>query len=114
MMAKGVERRSSPRVKCQAISQFKNLDSESPATFYETFISDISEGGIRFRSPKFIPVHHRLSFKINIQESPNIEVVVKPAWIKELLSLRLYEIGAQFITLSDADKTVLKNFITGA
>ena len=106
-----IEKRSSRRAKCQAISKFKNLDSESPATFYETFISDISEGGIRFRSPKFIPVHHRLSFKIDVPKHPNIEAVAKPAWIKELPNLEQYDIGAQFVILSDTDKTLLKNFI---
>ncbi|GEM_PF-1195650 len=107
-----IEKRSSRRAKCQAISQFKNLDSETPVTFYDTFISDISESGIRFRSPKFIPIHHRLSFKINLPKHLNIEAVAKPAWILELPNLGQYDIGAHFVILSDTDKAVLKNFFT--
>ncbi len=104
------EKRSSRRASCQAYSQFKNLDSKIPSAYNETFISDISEGGLRFRSPQFIPVHHRLSLKIDIPKAPSIEVIAKPAWIKELPNLEQYDVGVQFLTLSDTDKFLLKKF----
>ena len=105
------EKRAYRRVKRELLCQFKDLDSDNPVSLSETYTTDISEGGLRFRTPKYIPMNHRLAFTIEIPKHSNIEVTARPAWTNELLSVEQYEVGASFSGLSSADKAVLRDFI---
>ena len=77
----------------------------------ETQISDISEGGVRFRAARFIPVHNKLLIRLRLPNQKTIEAVAQPAWIKELRTVDQYEIGAKFISLSDADRKLIRRYI---
>ena len=77
----------------------------------ETVISDISEGGIRFRAGKFIPVQNRLLFRLRLPNQKPIEAVAKPAWIREIPALNQYDIGAEFLSLSDGDREIIRSYI---
>jgi hypothetical protein len=105
-----LDKRQHSRVGCEIDSSFRNLDAEASKPISETLIQDISEGGIRFRTNHFIPVHNKLLFRIQMPNSKFIEAVARPAWIREIPNLRLFDIGAQFISLSDEDRTIIKEF----
>ncbi len=98
------------RVKCEIDSSFRNLDEDVSKPIAETLIHDISEGGIRFRANQFIPVHNKLLFRIQLPNSKFIETVAQPAWIREIPSLGQYDIGAQFLSLSDEHRQIIKEF----
>lgn len=105
-----LDKRKHDRIRCEIDSSFRNLDSDVSKPISETLIQDISEGGIRFRVNHFIPVHNKLLFRIQIPNSKSIEAVARPTWIREIPHLRQFDIGAQFISLSDEDRIVIKEF----
>ncbi len=106
-----VEKRAYRRYQRELTCRFKDLDSDNPTSFCETVTTDISEGGLRFRTSWFIPMNHRVSFSIEIPKHPKIEAVVKPVWSHELESVEQFDMGALFVVLSPSDRAVLKDFI---
>ena len=104
------EKRKHPRTRCEIDSSFKNLDLAAAPVPSETVVQDISEGGIRFRVTHFVPVHHRLLFKIQIPKQKCIEAVTQPAWIREIPNLNQFDIGAKFLSLSDEDRGIIRQF----
>ncbi len=104
------EKRQHSRYQCEIDSSFKNLDAPATRPVSETMVQDISEGGLRFRANHFIPVHNKLLFRIQIPNHKTIEAVAKPAWIREIPSINQYDIGAQFISLSEEDREVIRQF----
>lgn len=93
-------------------ASFKKVNGERSLSEEETTIRDISEGGIRFRSNRFIPIHDRLAVRMNLSKTKSIEAVIKPAWIRELPNVEQHEFGASFISLSKEDKTRLRDYLT--
>jgi c-di-GMP-binding flagellar brake protein YcgR len=105
------EKRRHPRVPCEVESSYRN--AERPETTVETLVKDISEGGIRFRATRFIPVKEKLKYRIRLPNRRPIEAVARPAWIREIPSLSQYDIGAQFLSLSEADRQLIRQFVQG-
>lgn len=105
-----MEKREFNRIQCGIDSTFKNLDPTAEQPAADTTVHDISEGGIRFRANHFISVHNRLLFKINIPNRRSIEVLAQPAWIREIPHLNQYDIGAKFLSLSDQDRKLIRQF----
>ena len=106
------EQRKYGRSKCEFDSFYKSLDPTTRPATAETVIQEISEGGIRFRANHFIPVHHKLLFRINIPNQRCIEAVAQPAWIREIPSLSQYDIGAKFLSLPEGDKEIIRQFVS--
>ncbi len=107
-----MDKRQHPRARCEIDSSFKNLDRLSASSTAETMVQDISEGGIRFYTNEFIPIHHKLLFKIHIPGQKSIEALAQPAWIKEVPRVSQYDIGAKFLSLSDEDREIIRQFTT--
>ncbi len=106
-----VEKRAYRRFRRELACRFKDLDADSPSPYGETVTTDISEGGVRFRSATYIPSSHRVAVSIEIPKHPKIEAIVKPAWSHELESLEQFDMGSAFTVLSPADRAVLRDFI---
>lgn len=107
----GAEKRKHERAKCEIDSSYRSLEPTAPRPVSETVVRDISEGGIRFRATHFIPVtEHKLLFRINIPQKKTIEAIVQPAWIREIPNLSQYDIGAKFLSLSDEDREIIRQF----
>ena len=111
MTLTGIEKRRHKRIDCEIQSAIKTTDENGRPSLLETTVQDISEGGVRFRINKFIPVRDRVWVKLNIPRSKPIEVLTKPAWIRELPSIGQYDIGAQFLTLTDEDRRLIQSFV---
>ena len=107
-----MENRVFKRTPCEIIASFKKVNGENSFGEEETTIRDISEGGIRFRSNRFIPIHDRLAMRMNLSKTKSIEAVIKPAWIRELPNVEQHEFGASFISLSKEDKTRLRDYLS--
>ena len=107
------EKRRHERMSCRIESSFRPLDSETPGPAADTTVQDISEGGIRFRANRFVPVHERLFFRINIPQHKTLEVVAQPAWIREIPSVSQYDIGAKFLSLSEEDRRIIRQVAQG-
>ena len=104
------EKREHARRQCELESSYKNLDEVKPGHPAETVIRDISEGGIRFRVNDFVSVHNKLLFKISRPRHRSIEALAQPAWIRESPNINQYDIGSKFLSLSDEDREVLRQF----
>ena len=106
-----IEQRKFKRAKCELTSTFRDLNAGGPSHLAETTAIDISEGGFRFRSNHFIPVHQKLAVKVNLPKRKPIEVIAKPAWIRELPNVGQFDIGGSFLTLSNEDKNLIREFL---
>lgn len=105
------DKRKHRRLESRFPLKYKNLktkDGESRGTISK----NISEGGIRFRSDRFISLACRLVVELNLptMEKP-IKAVSKIAWIKKLPAGDDYEVGNQFLEISREDKTAIRNFV---
>ncbi len=70
---------------------------------------DISEGGIRFIGNEFITLSNRLVLTIMLPAPyRSIKAISKVAWIKKVPMGDQYEIGNQFLNLSEDDKKHLR------
>lgn len=105
-------KRQHPRAECSINSTYKDLDAVDRSKSYgDAVVSDISEGGIRFRVSNFISVRNRLSMFLTPEKSSSLEAIVKPAWIKEIPHLSQFEIGASFISISQEDKRIIQELL---
>ena len=103
------EKRMFSRRPCEIDSAFSSLET-GPERVEETVVQDISEGGVRFRATRFIPVHDRLLVRLRIPNQRTVEAIMQPAWIREIPSLSQYDIGAKFLSLTDSDREVIRAF----
>ena len=106
-----MEKRRYPRVNCEIESNYKNLAQTSSTVLDFTTVNDLSEGGLRFRTNHFLPVNHRVYFRIQIPKAPAIESMAELAWIRQIPSLNCYEAGARFVEFPLQHKRTLQNFI---
>lgn len=113
-MGREYEKRQFERTPCEIDSSFRNLSQDDLLPMAETTVHDISEGGIRFRANHFLPVHGKLLFRIRLPNKKAIEAVAQPAWIREIPSVSQYDIGAKFISLSDEDREIIRQFTQSA
>ncbi len=108
---KAIDKRNARRVKRELFCYMKDLDAGTPSMPLESYIHDISETGLRFRACKFIPLHHRLSFTIELPKRRSIEVTAAPAWVSEFRNLQLYNVGVTFSNIAPPDRALLKEFL---
>lgn len=105
------EKRKFPRLSSRFPLKYKDLRkaNEEPRG---TVSKNISEGGLRFRSDRFISLACRLVVEINLPElEKSVKAVSKIAWIKKLPAGDDYEVGNQFLEISREDKKTIRNFI---
>ncbi len=85
---------------------------ESGKEFRGTISKNISEGGVRFRSDRFISLACRLVVELNLPAlTKPIRAVSKITWIKKLPVGDDYEVGNQFLEISKEDRVFIRNFV---
>ncbi|NQU94815.1 MAG: PilZ domain-containing protein [Candidatus Omnitrophica bacterium] len=112
-MAKLLERREFTRRKSRFTLRYKDL--AKPTEKFRTAISaDVSEGGVRFQSEKFIALACHLAVELEIPTMLKpIKVISKIAWVKKLPIGEDYEVGNQFLEISNESKDVIRSFMRG-
>ena len=108
------EKRKHKRVDSNLAVQYKNLRQigEMPCG---SLTRNLSEGGVCFKSNKFISLACRLVLEINLPNSPKpIKAISKVAWIRKVPSSDQYELGNQFLEITREDKTSIMNFVNAA
>ena len=79
----------------------------------EFFTKNISQGGICFFVHEFIPKDSKLKIKLTIKKIPfYFEAVVRLAWIKQDPHVERYEIGVEFINISQEAARHLIDYIS--
>ncbi len=100
------------RVESRFPLKYKDL-KESAAEYRGTVTKNLSEGGVRFRSDRFISLACRLVVELNIPSVIKpIKAVSKIAWIKKLPVGDDYEVGNQFLEMSREDKDLIRGFVS--
>ena len=105
------ERRRYPRYNLRLPVQYKNMKALSNPEV-GALTRDIGEGGIRFIGNEFLSLANRLVLAISLPApSRPIKIISKVAWIRKVPMGDQYEIGNQFLTMSEEDKNELKNYL---
>lgn len=100
------------RVKASLPIQYKNLRKASDLPS-GSLVTDIGEGGVCFKSSKFISLACRLVLEINLPTTQKpVKAISKIAWIKRLPSSDEYEMGNQFLEITKEDRSHINNFVT--
>ncbi len=104
------EKRRYPRVESNLPLQYKNIKKLSGVSM-GSLASNISAGGIRFKTNEFISLACRLVVEINLPTIPKpIKAISKVAWIRKLPVGEQYELGNQFLEIAKEDKDHITNF----
>ena len=105
------EKRRHPRAEFNLPLSYKNLRSAGQPPIGSTS-SNISEGGIRFKTNEFISLACRMVLEITLPTTPKpIKAISKVAWIKKLPTSNFYEIGNQFLEISKEDRAHIMEFV---
>lgn len=111
MMPYVKERRKFPRINARLPLQFKDIQRPIE-TFSGTLTKDISEGGVRFISSEFLSIFTRLLIEASIPSfSRPIKSISKVAWIRKVPHGSQYDIGVQFMDMTEEDRKQLASFI---
>ena len=110
-MSSSPEQRRFPRIESNFPLKYKDM-KVSADDFRGTISKNICEGGVRFRSDRFISLACRLVVELNLPtiQKP-IRAVSKITWIKKLPAGDDYEVGNQFLEISREDKELIRSFI---
>ena len=105
------EKRRAPRVPTDFSLKYKELQGNAE-DFRGTVSKNISEGGVRFRSDRFISLACRLIVELNLPAlAKPVRAVSKIAWIKKLPVGDDYEVGNKFLEISREDKGHIKKYV---
>lgn len=105
------EKRRYRRVDSDFPMQYKNLRvaSELPIG---SIAGNLSEGGVCFKSNKFVSLACRLVVEISLPLLPRpVKAISKVAWIRKIPSSDQYEIGNQFLEITKEDRAHILNFV---
>ena len=110
-MSSITENRKHVRVEASIPLRYKELRGNTYLA-KGTLSKNLSEGGARFSTDKFIPLSAHLMIEMRLPAvSKDIKMVSKIAWIKKLPSGGDYEIGSNFLAMSGDDETLISNFV---
>ncbi len=105
------ERRSTPRINARIPVQFKDIQRQIEP-YSGSITKDISEGGLRFVSGEFLSIFTRLLLEVSVPSfSRPIKAISKVAWIQKVPRSSQYDIGLQFMDMTEEDKKHLSAFI---
>jgi len=108
------EKRRYQRVDIGVPLNFKELKSENPLS-KGALTRNLSEGGVRFNTDRFISLSCRMIVEINIPSILKpLRAISKVAWIRKLPVGDDYEIGNQFLDMTKEDKNIIADFIKKA
>lgn len=106
------EKRRFPRIDIRVPLQYKELREGTQAS-KGALSRNLSEGGVRFNTDKFVSLACRMVIELNIPSSPKpIRAISKVAWIKKLSVGEDFEIGNQFLDMSREDRSMIADYVT--
>jgi len=110
-MSNIIEKRKSVRTKAAVPLQYKELDGNTYIG-KGALTKDLSEGGVRFISDRFIGLACHLMLEMQLPSiAKPVKAISKPAWVRKARHGADYEIGSQFLALTSEDASQLSNFI---
>ena len=105
------ERRQQQRVYMTMSVQYRGI-RQANNSVVNAISRDISTGGVRLLVNEFISVFTRLVLEIAVPSAPKpVRVVSKIAWVRKRPYGEQYEVGAQFVEMSEEDRRGVTDFI---
>ena len=105
------EKRRFPRIESRFPLKYKDLKLTGDE-FRGTVTKNVSEGGVRFRSDRFISLACRLVVELNVPGlAKPVRAISKITWIKKLPAGDDYEVGNQFLEISREDMNIIQDFV---
>ncbi|MFH1878027.1 MAG: PilZ domain-containing protein [Candidatus Omnitrophota bacterium] len=103
------EKREHVRIKSYNPVRYRKLSSGARGGSSNSVSTDISRGGVRFRTREFIPMACRLIIEIDVpdQKVP-LKAISKVAWIRKTDSGEEFEIGNKFLSLSEKENKIFE------
>ena len=114
MLAETKDRRNHPRIRASIPVRYKALQEHDDSA-RNTLTKNVSEGGIKFVSEKFLPLACRLVVELSLPSSKEpVKVVSRIAWITKQPVGDNYEVGNQFLGITVKDKTAVSRYLREA
>ena len=105
------ERRQQQRVNMTMSVQYRGIRQASNSVV-SAISRDISSGGARLLVNEFISVFTRLILEITVPSAPKpVRAVSKITWVRKRPYGEQYEVGAQFMEMSEEDRRGVVDFI---
>ena len=110
MIYDGIERRQWSRVDMNVPLKFREVGEFSRSPL-DSETRDISEGGIRFATDKFLPKDSKLVVNMDLNDIPVVKATVKVVWSVRDSHTNMYEIGVEFDTIPSEARVQLSNIV---
>ena len=108
-----IERRKHVRVRSSHPVRFRDLGHAASVNFSETSALDISEGGVRFRADRFLPLNNKLLIEMTLSPGQRpVKSIAKPAWTKAASGFYECEVGVFFVDIAEEDRLLVRNHVT--
>ena len=108
------ERRKYPRASLSIPLRYKELNGKTYLA-KGTLSKDVSAGGVRFHSDKFIALACHLVVEMNFPSiTKPIKAISKIAWIKKARFGDNYELGNHFLAMTNEDEATITKFMEEA
>ncbi|MFA5104847.1 MAG: PilZ domain-containing protein [Candidatus Omnitrophota bacterium] len=105
------EKRSCARVEARLPFQFKDIQRPIE-TYTGSLTKDVGAGGVRFVSSEFLSIFTRLILEVSVPTfSKPIKAISKVAWIQKVPRSPQYNVGLQFMDMTEEDKKHLSGFL---
>ncbi|MFH1791631.1 MAG: PilZ domain-containing protein [Candidatus Omnitrophota bacterium] len=112
-MSNYIEKRRYRRIGVRVPIQYKELHGK-PNAQKGALSKNISEGGVKFNTDKFISLACRMLVEVNLPTEPKpIKAISKVAWIRKLPAGDDYEVGNQFLDMTKTDKSTITEYVKG-
>jgi len=113
MKKKNIEKRRFNRAKTCIPVKYYKIGAYGPEMVKSATLSNnLSEVGVRFKSPEFVSRACRLIVEMEIPMFPKpIKAISKVAWIRKTDAGENFEIGNQFLEISDEDRKRVSEYV---
>lgn len=108
------ERRKAIRIRCEISCDYDDAPSRAinrPETSCPAVAHDLSEGGARLMVFDFLPVGRKIRARIEIPHAPPVEALMEVRWVSEIPHCDRFEIGGQFVSLSEDQRDEIRRFL---
>lgn len=107
-----LERRKHNREKVTLPLTINKLKGTSVSFIGSSRSQDLSEGGICFKCPEFMPMAKRMLLEIEIPISgSSVKAIAKVAWISKGSPDDGFSLGAQFLEIKKEDAEKIQHFM---
>ena|GEM_PF-272933 len=112
-MTESTEQRKHQRVEAHIPVKYCKLRNGAGIKRASSVSKDLSQGGVRFRTAEFISMACRLILELDMPMfTKSVKAISRVAWIRKAASVDSFEVGSQFIEMSEEDKELISEYVS--